>query len=134
MIYDYLFYKGYQLGKRSRNFQEMPLMAGVIWVSLCIMFNIFSVMMLIQTIFLRQGYIFSEQYNYVFSIGLLMMIIFYYLYKGRYRSIIERFIIKEAKSGKGLHPLIVIFIYYVSSFVLLLVTAMFKNGDGIFSV
>ena len=133
MIYDYLFYKSYQLGKRSRNFEDMPTLAGVIWVGICLMFNIFTFIFLLEGFGAIEGFIFDKKYKYIFSISIVLLMLFYYFFNGRYKRIIEKYEEKERKAGKGLHPIIVIIIYYVISFCIGTIAAMFKNGDWIFS-
>ncbi|MFN6379727.1 MAG: hypothetical protein ACK4WD_10645 [Flavobacteriales bacterium] len=132
MIYDYLFFKSYQLGKRSRNFEDIPVLAGVIWVGACFMFNIYTIAMLAEALGYSGGFVFEKKYKYIFSLGLVLLLIFYYSYKGRYKTIIERYEEKERMKGKGIHPVLVITFYYVASFLIGMLTAMFKNGDGVF--
>lgn len=132
MIYDYLFFKSYQLGKRSRNFEDMPVLSGVIWVGACFMFNIFTIAILLEALGFTGSFVFDRKYKFVFSLGLVLLLIFYYSFMGRYKRIIERFEEKERQAGKGLHPIVVIILYNVVSFLLGLLAAMYKNGDGIF--
>jgi hypothetical protein len=132
MIYDYLFFKSYQLGKHSRNFEDIPVLAGVIWVGACFMFNIFTVAIFLEALGYSGSFIFDKRYKYIFPLALVLILIFSYSFKGRYKKIIERYEEKERMKGKGIHPVLVIFFYYVVSFVLLLLAGMYKNGDGIF--
>jgi hypothetical protein len=133
MIYDYLFFKSYQLGKRSRNFEDIPVLAGVIWVGTCFMFNVFTIAMLLESIGLSGNFIFEKKYKYIFSLSLVFLLIFYYSYKGRYKKIIKIYEEKERIKGKSFHPVLVIIFYYVASFLIGTLTAMYKNGDGIFN-
>ena len=133
MLYDYLFYKSYQLGKWSRNFEDIPVLAGVIWVGMCFTFNIFAFTFLLEGLGYINSVAFESKYKFIFSISLILLLIFYYMYKGRYKKIIEKYEEKERAKGKCPHPIIVIALYYVISFVLGTMAAMYKNGDGIFS-
>jgi hypothetical protein len=132
MIYDYLFYKSYQLGKWSRNFEDIPTLAGVIWVAPCVMFNLFTINFLVEIFGYTDSFIFERKYKYIFSLSLILLLLFYYVFNGRYKKIIEKYEEKERAKGKGIHPVIVIIFFYLSSFLLLLITGMYRNGDGIF--
>jgi len=132
MIYDYLFFKGYQLGKRSRNFEDVPLLAGVIWVAACFMFNIFTVTIFLEALGYKNSFIFDKKYKYIFSLSIVLILILSYFFRGRYKKIIDRYEEKENVTCKSIHPVFVISFYYIVSFALLLFAGMFKNGDGVF--
>ena len=68
MIYDYLFFKSYQLGKRSRNFEDIPVLAAVIWVGACFMFNIFTVAISLEVFGYSGSFIFDKKYKYIFVV------------------------------------------------------------------
>jgi len=130
-IYNYLFYKSYLLAQRSRNFDDIPVLGGLIFVAACVMFNIFAISFLL----VGAGLIdvdFEEKYKYPFSFGLIGILLFYYLYKGKYKRIVAK---NSARSKHGLqiHPILVIIFYYVISFLIMLVAGMYKNNDWIFS-
>jgi formate hydrogenlyase subunit 3/multisubunit Na+/H+ antiporter MnhD subunit len=133
MIYNYLFYKGYQLGKWSKNFDDIPVLAGVMWVCACFIFNLFTIAFLLEGSGITGNLIFDRKYKFIFSLLLVLILIFYYAYKGRYKKIVEKYEDKERNTGKGLHPLIVVTIYFVISFGLMMIAGMYKNNDGIFS-
>ena len=133
MIYNHLFYKGYQLGKWSRNFEDIPVLAGVMWVCGCFMFNLFTIAFLLEGLGITGNLIFDREYKFVVSLSLVLILIFYYSYKGRYKKIVEKYEDKERNSGKGWHPLIIVVIYFVVSFALMMIAGMYKNNDGIFS-
>lgn len=129
-IYNYLFYKSYILAKHSRNFDDMPVLGGIIFVVACVMFNTFTVVGL-----LGGNEIISvdliEKYKFPFAFALVGIMLGYYLFKGRYKRIIEKY--EQSKSGKPqLHPIFVIIIYYGISFGLLLLAGLYKNQDWIF--
>jgi len=132
-IYNYLFYKTYILAQRSGNFNDAPVLGGIIYVIACVMFNIFTVSFIIQGagIIETDFIIFDKQYKWIFSILLVILVLAYYYYNGRYKKIISKY--EKEKEGKLIiHPLIVIFIYFSTSFALLLISALYKNGDWIF--
>jgi len=131
-IYNYLFYKTYLLAQRSKNFDDMPALGGIIFVVACLMFNIFTITIFLDGIGFLEGYPFKEKYKYPFVFGLVIIVLFYYLYKGRYKKIIGEY--ERIGNVKGrLHPVIVIIIYYGVSFGLLLLAGLYKNHDWIFA-
>jgi len=77
------------------------------------------------------GIEFKKEYKYILTFSLLGLILLYYLYKGRYKRIIEKY--EQKKKIISIHPIIVIIIYYGISFVLLLLAGMYKNRDWIFA-
>ena len=130
-IYNYLFYKSYQLAQHSRNFDDMPAVGAIIFVVVCLMFNIFAIIFFLEGLGLIGHFAFNKEYKYIFSLFLVVLVLIYYLYKGRYKKIIEHY---EQKNGNNvqLHPIIVIVIYYVISFFIGMLAAMYKNQDWIF--
>jgi hypothetical protein len=130
--YDYLFYKSYQLAVRSRNFDDMPALGGTVFVVLCVMFNVFAVSLVLEGF--GFSYIsFEKEYKYPFALVSVVVILMYYLFNARYKNIIKKYDDRERESGKSVHPIFVITLYYSISFGLALLAGMFKNGDWIFS-
>lgn len=130
-IYNYLFYKTYLLSQRSRNFDDVPVLGGLLFILPCMMFNIFTVFMLLSAWDIDTRIEFKKEYKYIFTFSLLVFLLLYYLYKGRYKRIIEKY--EQKKKGISIHPIIVIIIYYGVSFGLLLVAGLYKNRDWIFA-
>ena len=131
-IYNLLFYKTYLLAIKSGNFDDCPVLGGVIYVALCAMFNIFAVVLFIEGLGINTGITFPEEYKIPFSFSLLGFLLFYYLYKGRYKKIVEYY---ERKEGliKKIHPVVVLFIYSILSVSFLLLAGIFKNHYWIFA-
>ena len=137
-IYNFLFYKTFLLAQKSRNFDDTPVLGGILFIILCVMLNIFTIIEFLdgigflKSIGLKTGITFTKPYRFLFAIALVGSLLFYYQYKGRYKKIIEHY---EGKTGfiMRLHPLIVILIYLVSNFLLLLIVAAFKNHDWFFA-
>jgi hypothetical protein len=131
-VYNYLFYKSYQLAVWSKNFEDIPVLGGIIYVVPCIMFNIFTVSLVLEGFGL--SYInFKKEYKYPFTLVLVLVIFMYYHFNGRYKNILKEYEDREKVLGKGIHPIFVIIAYYGISFGLLLIAGLFKNGDWIFS-
>jgi hypothetical protein len=131
-IYNYLFYKSYLLAKRSRNFDDIPALGGIIFVVACLMFNIFTITILLDSIGVIDEFPFRKEYKFVFSILLVAIVLLYYLYNGKYKKIIEHYEKKNVEKVQ-LHPVVVIVVYYLISFGLLLLAGMYKNHDWIFA-
>jgi len=135
VIYDYLFFKSYQLAKRSKNFDDAPVLGGIWGVIPCFMFTLFTVMFLIDGFFkshLSNSTAFIKQFKYIFAGLLICALLLYFRRNQRWKKIIARYEDKEAKSRVRIHAIVVLVITYVFSFVLLLLAGMYKNGDGIF--
>ncbi len=131
-IYNLLFYKTYLLAIKSGNFDDIPVLGGLMFIVLCVMLNIFTIFGFIEGLGIEMGITFSEEYKFPFCLLLVGFLLFYYLYKGRYKKIVEYY---EQKEGliKRLHPVVVIIVYLVLSFFLMLLAATFKNHDWIFA-
>ena len=131
-IYNYLFYKTYILAKHSRNFDDIPVLGGIIFVIACVMFNLFSIFLVLE----RIGNItieFNNKYKYPFALALVISLLIYYSYKGRYKKIIERYEEKEQAKHHNIHPIFVIILYYIISSALMFFAGLYKNQDWIFS-
>ena len=110
----------------------MPVLGAIVFVVLCIMFNIFAVFFLLEGL-AWADVSFEKEYKLPFAIGLVLVILFYYLYKGRYRRVLEKHEQQECVRGMGLHPVLVLIIYYGISFGLVLLAGLYKNGHWIFA-
>jgi hypothetical protein len=47
-IDDYLFYKTYILAEKSRNFEGIPVLGGIIFVGFCVVMNVGAIVMLAE--------------------------------------------------------------------------------------
>ncbi len=130
-IYNYLFYKSYLLAKRSRNFDDIPVLGGISFVALCVMLNLFSVFLFIEGLGVSTGVEFDKKYKYLFSLLLVLLLLFYYSYNERYKKIVESF--EQNKKQIQLHPIVVIILYYGISVLLFFLSATYKNHDWIFA-
>ena len=97
-VYNYLFYKSYQLAVRSKNFDDMPVLGAIIFVVACVMFNIFTISLILEGL----GVIdisFKKEYKFPFSIVLVLIILMYYRHKDRYNNIIKKYENRERELG-----------------------------------
>jgi len=131
-IYNYLFYKTYLLAIRSKNFDDVPVLGGIVFVGFCLMFNIFSIAFIFEEMGIIDEMSIKKEYEFVFALGLVLLLYFYYSYKGRYKRIINYYEQKPLGIVQ-LHPIIVILVYYLVSFGLLILAGLYKNHDWIFA-
>ncbi len=137
MLYDYIFYKGYQLAKKSKNWNDTPVLFATIILAWCIILNTAALLFFLMGLAGRNAEIesifpFLNTYRYPFAVVMLLSLWFYYSYGGRWKRIIDNHEMKKNKSGIRIHPAIVIISAYVGSFLLVLIAGMYKNQDGIF--
>ena len=117
---------------RSGNFDDLPVLGAILFVGFGLMLNFFSIMFFLTGIDLLQVS-FDTKYRFIFSLGLVLVLLAYYLYKDRYKAILSKYEKREQLQKKGIHPIIVFVLYYSISAGLLLLAGIFKNGDWIFS-
>lgn len=127
-IYNFLFYKSFLLAQK--NSDDMPVLGAMPFVVGCITFNIVSILLFIGG--LGFNITLTKTNELFYGVTLAVLIIFYYLYKGRYKKIIEHY---RQKTGfiVQLHPIIVIIIYLGLSVLLMFIAAAFKNHDWFFA-
>lgn len=130
-LYDYLFYKSYQSAVSSKNFDGMLVFGAITFVAPCIMFNVFTVFLILE----KQGWIgvtFDKGNRFIFALSLLGIVYFYYVYKGRYKRIIEKWERKEKNKRFVLHPILVFILYYGTTAFLMFLAGFYKNSIWIF--
>ena len=71
-IYNYLFYKTYILAQRSGNFNDVPVLGGLLFVLPCLMFNIFTIFGLLDAWGVNTGFEFKKGYKYIFIFSLII--------------------------------------------------------------
>lgn len=131
-IYNLLIYNGYLLAVKSRNFEGLPILGSLMYVAPCIMLNIFALLLFLQGLDIFSGINLPENFKFVFSGILLLILTLYYSINNRFKKIIERYKIKY-RNKKQVHPIIIFFIYFIISFLLLIVAGAFYNKSWIFT-
>jgi len=134
LIYDYLFFKSYQLAQRSKNFDDAPVLGGIWGVMVGFMFNVFTLILILDTVFkssIANNDIFTKG-KYIVAIVIIALLWLYFKQGKRWVKIIAKYEERELNKNKSIHPAIVLVIYYVLSAAILFLAAMYKNGDGIF--
>jgi len=131
-IYNYLFYKSFVAAKKSKNFEDIPVLGGLMFLVLCIEFNFFTVLGFLEGLGVNTFDEYILKYKWFFAFGLLGLLLFYYSYKSRYKKIIKYYDDRKDKMIQ-IPAFIVIIIYYLGSFGLLLLAGLYKNRDWIFA-
>lgn len=131
MLYNYLFYKGYQLAVKSKNFEGIPIVGAIIFVSICVMFNLFSILLFFEGLGLIDVTFNNDNKLYI-GLGFVLFTLCYYLFNSRYKRIIKKYEDLERAKRLGIHPILVFLAYYSISFGLLLLAGLYRNGDWIF--
>jgi hypothetical protein len=131
-IYNLLFYYVYELALRSKSNRDMPLFITITIITLCFMFNVFSISLILEGLGVIEN-VFPKESKFIGSLGFLGFVSVYYLYKKRYKTIYERFKAERKTPPSNLMAICVVCLYYLVSVVLLFLAGFFKNKDWIFS-
>jgi hypothetical protein len=75
---------------------------------------------------------FFQKYKWFIAFGAEGLMLFYYLYKGKYKKIIKHYEYKKDHCIQ-IHPVIVIFFYYLVATGLFFLAGLFYNKDWIFA-
>lgn len=129
-IYNLLFYASYKVMQKSGNFNGTPVLGGVLFVVLCLSFNIYSVLFVLLGLDILHTDFSEERYDFldvVFGIMMIGFLLFYYKYKNRYKTIVKRY-----DDKKTLNSWLIILIYYAVSTLMMFITATFMHRDWIF--
>lgn len=107
IFYNFLFYKGVELGIKTRNYADTPLLGGLSITAPTLAFNLISIWMALDVFDI---YTVSFSINkYLGSVLFLSILTFYYGFKSRYKVIIEKFDRKRQKGNiYDLHPALII--------------------------
>lgn len=89
-FYDFLFYAGYKQGIKSRNYDDIPILGGILSVSFCLMMNFITLLVVIHRLFGINFFEFDKIGIIIFAIIWVALLYYYYNYKERHRRIIEK--------------------------------------------
>lgn len=89
-FYDFLFYAGYKQGIKSRNYDDIPILGGILSVSFCLMMNFITLLVVIHRLFGIKFFEFDKIGIIIFAIIWVALLYYYYNYKERHRRIIEK--------------------------------------------
>ncbi|HTO16580.1 MAG TPA: hypothetical protein VLZ83_12475 [Edaphocola sp.] len=138
MIYNYLFYKGYQLAKKSKNWEDAPVFFATIVVGMCAILNFATLLFLFEGFSgsyfqFEKGISFVNKFKYISGALLAFLIWFFYSYKGRGLKIVQKHTLIENEKGRILNPLLVVMLAYFISLALIAISSMYMHRKGIFA-
>lgn len=88
LLCNYLFYKGYELGIKTKSFEDIPVFGGILIVGIWIILNLESILLLLSHFFHISLLLINHYIGAFVTVNALLV---YYLYKGRGRKIVERY-------------------------------------------
>ena len=89
-FYDFLFYAGYKQGIKSRNYNDIPILGGMVPVSFCLCLNFATLYVILLDLSLLKAVDLDKILGIILGILWAASLYFYYAYKGRYKRIIEK--------------------------------------------
>ena len=118
--------------KKSKNFDDVPVLGGVIYVSSNIILNFMAILIFLDRLIKLDIQSFFNQPKYslgkIISASLIVILpMIYYSWKGRYKKIIKYY-----DNKKMIPNWLIIILSMTISFILLLLAGMFRNRDWIF--
>ena len=131
MIYDYLLYKTYKLAKLVKNEDDDAIWLGIMIVGSCLIFNIATIILFIDGIGFIKYSGFDNKYRYIIGVLMTLGVGLYYFHKKRYKKILKQYEAKE-RGKRSIHPLVPVLVFCMTSIILLVLSAMYRNGDGVF--
>ena len=131
IIYNPLFYYMYELALRSKSNREMPMFITIGVINLCFMFNVFSVVLILEGFGLTTDF-FQKETRFFGVLIFLSFISLYYLIGKRYKRIYNNYKSRRISPPTTLKAILIVVAYYVISGALLFISALFKNKDWLF--
>lgn len=137
MIYNYLFYKGYQLAKKSKKWEDAPVFFATIVVGMCAILNFASLLFLLEGISgsyfqFEKTISFVNKFKYLLGALVAFLIWYFYSYKSRGLNVVYKHTLKENEKGRSLSPLLVVMLAYFISLAIIAITSMYMHRNGIF--
>ena len=130
-MYNYLFYKSYQATVRSGNYGYMPELGAAGTVSSVIMLNAITLVFVVERLLeWDAGNWLRPEYKWFWVVAVMVSTVVFYLKKRRVQSIITRY--DDSSVSSRISPVLIIFLYFSFSSVLMLVAAIFRNHGGPF--
>lgn len=116
------------MGVRSRNFDGLPVLAGMIMVSLNMIIHIVIFQMILQILDIGWfEYLVNEEiWGRLLYLSIFIAAYWYYAYKGRYKRIIERYNSEKDTYWKR-HPFVTIWLYTMISFIIFILFICIKK-------
>lgn len=126
--YDYLFFCSYKMGMRSNNFVGLPVLAGMMMVTPNMMIHLAILQIVLQTLEIAwfDDLIAQGVWGRILYLGFFLFVYWYYLFKGRYKRVIEKYNLRKVTYWKK-HPFVTILLYTMTSFVVFFIVVCFKK-------
>lgn len=80
-LYDFLFYASYKQGIKSQNYDDIPILGGILSVSFCLMMNFITLLVVIHRLFGINFFEFDKIGIIIFAIIWVALLYYYYNYK-----------------------------------------------------
>ena len=126
-MYKPLIIHSIRLALRNSYHADMPIFVPLMMVSVCLMFNFGTLIFLFEG--LNQKFDFDFPNKYLFAIITILVVFLLFFYKNKsYKSLLIQAQNKKEKTSTT-KSIIVVGLYYALSFLCLLISGMFKNGD-----
>jgi len=129
-IYDLLFYASYKLAQKSGNFDDAPILGGLVFVVVSFSANLLSIYFILHRFNLMTINFPKQRYTpgtILFTVSMMLFLFFYYKYKNRYKRIVSKY-----ENKKLLNSWWIVIIYSITSGAIMIISGMFMNKDWIF--
>lgn len=133
IIYNLLFVHSYLLALKSKSNREMPLFIPFMIIGICLTFNVESILLIIEGGLNVRLEAFTENDKYILCLLIVGAVFFYYLYKKKYKKILDEYKLRNANMPSIFYSIFIITLYFVTSVVILFISGLFRNGHWIFS-
>lgn len=130
IIYNFLFYNAYLLGKKSGNFKDIPVLGGVIHVVPFFIYNLFSLLFVMEGLKIKV-FEYDRSDSFYIAFSLLILFLLYYSVNKRYIKIVDSFDKKDIPNSTKFQ-LFVVISYHLIGFLIVLISGLYKNKDWIF--
>ena len=133
ILYDYLFYCSYKMGMRSKNFNGLPVLAGMMMITPSVIMHVITIDLIISGLgatwfaeIMENKILRGLSYYFI-----LLLVYSYYSYNGRYKKIILRYNSMRNTFWKR-HPFVFYIFYFLVSMILSYLSATFYHREGLF--
>lgn len=121
-IYDHLFYYGYELGLRSKNYRDIPYIISISLTSACFGLNLLTLISFLSKI-IGIGFTYDNNFKYVFGIPFTIVSFVYYMHKKKYLKIYSRQRKLRKRPRSSIKTLCILFAYFVTSISFMILVA-----------
>ena len=126
MIYDYLFFKSFQLSKKLKQWKDTPVLFSIMITLACMILNAFTLIIALEIFGVIDEIPSVSKYRYLVGFFLVALPCVYYT--KRSTRIISKYEKKENSSGKTYNSVVVIVLYYIFSILLINLVSVYRFG------